>query len=116
MIDDDTLAAYATERLTGPARARVEAAVRDDPAVRERLATLTAAFAVDEHSVAAIWSERQIGCPTEAELRDFVAGVGGPQEVAVAAHVGYAGCERCAAVVADLRTGDGETARQRRER
>lgn len=68
----------------------------------------------DEHSLAAIWTERRIGCPDEQSIEAFLAGTLDEGEAtAVRLHLEVVRCEWCRAIVADLRGDAGDAARRR---
>lgn len=68
------LEAFLDEALSASEMARIEAALRQQPALRQELARLLQRRDQGEHSVAAIWRRFQVSCPSREELALFLAG------------------------------------------
>jgi hypothetical protein len=98
------LEAYLDESLPDEQMTAVEAALRDDPALTERLAELLGRRDAGVHSVGAIWRRHRLSCPTREHLGSFLLEVL-PEEHAryVRFHVETIGCRYCSASVEDLR-------------
>jgi len=98
------LEAFLDEALPVEAMARIEQALRGDPAVAERLATIVSQRDAGVHSLGAIWRRERLTCPTREQLGSFLLGVS-DAELAdyVTFHVTTAGCRACQANLEDLR-------------
>jgi hypothetical protein len=98
------LEAYLDESLPDEQMTAVEAALRDDPALTERLAALLGRRDAGVHSVGAIWRRHRLSCPTREHLGSFLLEVL-PEKHAryVRFHVETIGCRYCSASVEDLR-------------
>ena len=101
-FSDDDLAAYLRERLPVGRSSEIEQALRDNEALRRRLA-LIAAEGEEGRSVGAIWRESRLSCPTRDELGALLLGALDPEVERYALfHVREVGCRVCAANLADL--------------
>ncbi|MFH5806218.1 hypothetical protein [Alienimonas sp. DA493] len=101
-FSDDDLSAYLREQLPVGRSSEIEQALRDDAALRRRLAAV-ASGAEEGRSVGAIWREARLSCPTRDELGALLLGALDPEVERYALfHVREVGCRVCAANLADL--------------
>ncbi|HEX7379042.1 MAG TPA: hypothetical protein VF278_18110 [Pirellulales bacterium] len=116
---DTELEAYLDEALPGEQMARIEAAVRGDAQLAQRLAGVHARRDDGCHSLGNIWRRHRLTCPTRNELGSYLLGVL-PQDHAtyIAFHLDEAGCRLCQANHDDLKRQQAEHADsgQRRRR
>lgn len=101
---DAELHAYLDE-AAAPARiALIEAATREDPGLRDRLAELVAGRDAGLHSLGEVWRRRRLTCPTREQLGSHLLGVL-PESVAdyVLFHLEVVECRWCNASLEDLR-------------
>ena len=104
MISDAELEAYLDESLPEERMPEVEAALRDDDSLVERLATVVGRRDAGVHSLAAVWRRHRLTCPSREELGSYLLGVLEPAHAEfVALHVERTGCRYCRASLADLR-------------
>jgi hypothetical protein len=99
------LEAYLDEALPAVEMARIEKAARNDPALREQLASIHARRNAGVHSLGEIWRRHRLSCPAREQLGSLLLGAL-PVDFAryVAFHVEVVGCRYCQANLADLRT------------
>ena len=115
---DDDLAAYLAERLPVGRSSDLEQGLRDDEALRRRLA-LVAADAGEGRGVGHVWREAGVSCPTRDELGSLLLGaLDADAERYALFHVREIGCRVCAANLADLEEAAGRSPEvaQRRKR
>ena len=98
------LEAYLDESLSASRLANVESALRDDPELIDKLATLAGQRDAGVHSLGAIWRRRRLTCPTREQLGSFLLGILDPDYTAyLQFHLDVVGCRYCNASVEDLR-------------
>lgn len=103
-VSDPELDAFLDEALPAERMAAIEAALRDDAALRARLAAAAGRRDAGVHSLAAVWRRRRLSCPSRQQLGSFVLGVlddGWADYVQF--HLETAGCRFCQASLDDLR-------------
>ena len=100
---DAELEAYLDESLASELLARVEQALRDDPALLARLAAINARRDGGVHSLGEIWRRHALSCPTREQLGSYLLGVldDGRGDY-IAFHIRTAGCRACQANLTDL--------------
>lgn len=114
---DGELEAYLDEALDGPAMASVEAAVRADPHLLQRLAAINMRRNQGVHSVGEIWRRNQLSCPSREQLGSYLLGAMSTEEIDyIRFHVERVGCRLCIANVEDLRRQRQEAAAASRSR
>ena len=98
------LEALLDESLHDHQMTAVEAALRDDPELVERLSSLVGRRDAGVHTVGAIWRRHRLSCPTREQLRSFLLEVL-PEKHAqyVRFHLEAIGCRYCNASLEDLR-------------
>ena len=103
------LEAYLDEALPPDEMASIEKAVRNDPALLKRLASIQARRNAGVHSVGEIWRCHRLSCPTREQLGSFLLGTL-PEAAAchIDFHVETAGCRYCRANLADLQSQQAE--------
>jgi hypothetical protein len=113
------LEAFLDEALPAEEMARIEKALRKDPALARRLAAINGLRDAGIHSVGAIWRRHRLSCPTREQLGSYLLGIL-PQEVAayVRFHLELVGCRFCQANRNDLdrQQAEGRKAAQSRRR
>jgi hypothetical protein len=83
---------------------RLEQALRDDDALRRRLAELASQCDRGEHSLGAVWRRRRLTCADRSTLGAYVLGVLPEDERRyLEFHVDVVGCRLCAANLDELR-------------
>jgi hypothetical protein len=98
------LEAYLDESLAPERAAQVEGALRSQPELVERLATLVGRRDAGVHSLGAIWRQQRITCPSREQLGSFLLGVLATDHAAyVEFHLERVGCRYCNASLNDLR-------------
>lgn len=98
------LEAFLDESLPDEQMTAVEAALRDDPELVERLSSLVGRRDAGVHTVGAIWRRHRLSCPTREQLGSFLLEVL-PEKHAqyVRFHLEAIGCRYCNASLEDLR-------------
>ncbi len=98
------LEAFLEESLPDEQMTAVEAALRDDPELVERLSELVGRRDAGVHTVGAIWRRHRLSCPTREQLGSFLLEVL-PEEHAqyVRFHLETIVCRYCNASRDDLR-------------
>jgi anti-sigma factor RsiW len=106
------LEAYLDEALPSEEMARIEKAVRGDPALAGQLASVHARRSAGVHSLGEIWRQHRLSCPTREQLENSLRGAL-PEALAryIAFHVEVAGCRYCQANLADLQRQQGQADR-----
>jgi hypothetical protein len=118
MISDPILLAYLDESLTSETMAELEAAIRTDEALRQRLAELISRRESGVHSVGDIWRRNRLSCPSREELGSYLLGAMLDEAADyLRFHMEVIGCRYCQANLEDLRdTQVQPTAKERRKR
>jgi len=108
-IRHNDLEAYLDEALPSDEMARIEKAVRDDPALVGQLVEIQARRGAGVHSLGEIWRRGRLSCPTREQLSNFLLGVL-PEALAgyVVFHIETVGCRLCQANLADLKSRQSE--------
>ncbi len=115
------LEAYLDESLPNEQMTVVEAALRDDRELVERLSALVGRRDAGVHTVGAIWRRYRLSCPTREQLGSFILQVLPEQHAQyVRFHLETIGCRYCNASLEDLRqqhaATDLDDSRTRREK
>lgn len=98
------LEAYLDESLSATRLAAVEGALRNEPDLVSKLATLAGQRDAGVHSLGAIWRRKRLTCPTREQLGSFLLGVLDPTEQDYFQfHLDEVGCRYCNASVQDLK-------------
>jgi hypothetical protein len=122
MITDPVLLAYLEESLASEVMAKIEEALRNDAALRERLANLIAKRESGVHSVGDIWRRNRLSCPTREELGSYLLGAMMDDAADyIRFHLERIGCRYCLANLEDLKNSQEATqpvasVRERRNR
>lgn len=97
------LEGYLDEVLSAEEMARIEIALRKDPALLRRLAEINARRDTGVHSLGEIWRRNRLSCPTRQQLGSYLLGAL-PDELAgyIRFHLEVVGCRYCVANRADL--------------
>jgi hypothetical protein len=99
------LAAFLDEDLPQERMVSIEQALRDNPALGERLTSIVGERDAGVHTVGAMWRRNRLSCPTREQLGSFLLDVldaGHMQYVRF--HLQTVGCRVCNASLADLRS------------
>ena len=104
MFTDAQLIAYLDEAAPVDQIAAIEAALRDDDELRERLSAITSGRDAGLHSLGEVWRRRRMTCPTREQLGSHLLGVLDETHAEyVTFHLEVVCCRQCEANVADLR-------------
>ncbi len=122
MFSDAELQAYLDEAAAPKRMAAIEAALREEETLRQRLADLVSARDAGLHSLGEVWRRRRLTCLTREQLGSHLMGIL-PTELAdyVTFHIEVAECRWCAANLDDLQSqhsaaNNSDSATPRRER
>lgn len=115
------LEGYLEESLPDAEMTAIEASLRTDPGLADRLAQLVGQRDAGVHSLGAIWRRHRLTCPTREQLGSYLLEVLEPEQTTyVRFHLETVGCRYCAASLEDLRqqhaATDLEDSRTRRQR
>ena len=115
------LEGFLDESLPDEQMTAIEAALRDEPALAERLANLVGQRDAGVHTLGAIWRRHRLTCPSREQLGSYLLEVLAPEQAAyVRFHLENVGCRYCHASLDDLRqqheSADLEDSRTRRQR
>jgi hypothetical protein len=104
IFDDDTLKRYLADGLPPSEMARVEKALRDSAALRERLEEVRANRGDDAiHTLAAIWKRGRLSCPTREQLGSYLLEALEPEHAEyIQFHIDVVECPFCRANLQDL--------------
>lgn len=104
-ISDDELRLYLSEGLPGDRMARVEKALRDSSALRERLEQVRQDRPdASLHTLGAIWRRNRLTCLTREQLGSYLLDVLNPEQSAyITFHLDVIECPFCRANLADLK-------------
>ncbi len=103
-FSDIELEAYLDEALTGDVLAKIEDAVRHDPALARRLAAVNARRDAGVHSLGEIWRRQRLTCLGRSELGSYLLGVlPADRQDYVTFHLEKVLCRYCLANLDDLR-------------
>ena len=102
-VSDEQLRAFLDETLPVSDAAALEARLRTEPALLERLAHLRALDDAGVHSLGAIWRRGRLSCPTREQLGQWLLGVLDNQPADyIRFHLQRIGCRYCQANIEDL--------------
>lgn len=100
---DSQLEAYLDESLPVEEMAAIEAALRDQTALRDRLMAILQRRDAGIHSLGAIWRRNRLSCPTREELSAYLAEtMPHPMCTYIRFHLEVVGCRYCQANLEDL--------------
>ena len=98
------LEAYLDEGLPTEAMAKIETALRNDPALAQQLVAINARRDAGMHSLGEIWRRHRLSCPPREQLGSFLLGVLSPDVAGyIQFHLQVSGCRTCAANLDDLK-------------
>lgn len=107
---ESELEAFLDESLGSAAMAEIEAAMRDDSDLVERLSTVISRRDAGVHSLGDIWRRHRTSCPTREQLGSFLLGaVSAEQEDYIRFHIETIGCRFCGANLEDMKRRQGES-------
>ena len=103
------LDAYLDEALPPEEMARIEQALRKDPALGQQLAAINARRDAGVHSLGEIWRRHRLSCPPREQLGSFLLQAL-PDELAdyITFHLEVIGCRYCRANLTDLERHEAE--------
>ncbi|MEM1224200.1 MAG: hypothetical protein AAGJ40_00800 [Planctomycetota bacterium] len=102
---DAELLAFLDEELSEARSAQLEALVREDEGVRQRLVEIRGRSLAGLHTIGAIWRRNRLSCPDRAKLAAFLRGELDREETDwIVFHLGEIGCTVCLAQMDDLKT------------
>ena len=102
-FSDAALESYLDELLPLDELARVERALRDSAALRERVMALSAQRDSGQHSLGAIWRRSRLTCPTRSQLGRFLLdALDASEQAYLSFHLHELGCRPCQANLTDL--------------
>ncbi len=98
------LEAYLDEELSPGKMSDVEATLRGDSELMQRLAQIIGRRDAGLHSIGAVWRRHRISCPDRGQLGSFLLGtLNQEQNDYVRFHLDTVSCRRCQANLEDLR-------------
>ena len=102
-ISQSDLEAYLDESLPAEQMTQIELALRQDEALRQRLAETCGRRDAGVHSLGAIWRRHRLSCPTREQLGSYLlAALDADTENYIRFHLHEIGCRYCQANLADL--------------
>ena len=114
------LEAYLDEELTATEAAKLEALLREDDELVNRLVAIHGRRDAGVHSLGEIWRRNRITCPDRETLGSYLLAILGPaQQAYIEFHVERVGCRYCQANLDDLRdrqSQSGQLAQDRHQR
>jgi len=103
-VSDAELDGFLDEALPPERMAALEAALRDNEALKKRLAAAVGRRDAGVHSLSAVWRRHRLSCPTREQLGSHLLGVLDPgADDYVRFHLDVVGCRYCLASLQDLR-------------
>ncbi|MCO8123722.1 hypothetical protein NHH03_18395 [Stieleria sp. TO1_6] len=115
---DAELIAFLEEALSDQRSTELEAQLRQDAALRERLITVRGRETAGLHTLGAIWRRSRLSCPTREQLGQYVLETLPDEEADyIRFHLDTVECRYCAANLADLQSASqptDSTARRRK--
>lgn len=104
-VSDSDLEAYLDESLPAVEMAGIEAALRREAALRERLVTASGRRDAGVHSLGAIWRRHRLSCPSREQFGSYLLGALSEEEADyIRFHLETIGCRYCQANLADLKS------------
>ena len=117
---DQQLQAYLDESLSTDLMSLIEADLRADTALRERLVRLVGMREAGVHGLGEIWRRNRLSCPSREQLGSYLLGAIDPDhESYIGFHLEVIGCRLCRANLHDLencRTEQQQASQTRRQR
>ena len=109
-IHQSDLEAYLDEALPSAEMARIELALRKDPALTRQMAAIHSRRNAGVHSLGEIWRRSRLSCVSREQLGSFLLGAL-PEDAAdyVTFHLEMVGCRLCHANLADLKRQQAES-------
>jgi hypothetical protein len=120
-VSDGELERFLDEALPPERMAALEAALRNDEALKQRLASTVGRRDAGVHSLSAVWRRHRLSCPTREQLGSHLLGVLEPGlEDYINFHLDTVACRYCQASLQDLKdqhaAADANVAEKRRKR
>jgi hypothetical protein len=101
---DASLEAYLDESLSSSDMAALEAELRSNAKLLDRLSTIIGRRDAGVHTLGEIWRRHRASCPTREQLGSFLLGAADPKSSAyVTFHLETVGCRYCEANLEDLK-------------
>ncbi len=103
MFNDTTLLAYIEESLPSDLMARIEAALRNNEALRQQLGQVIGRRDSGVHTVGDIWRRHRLSCPSREDLGSYLLGaMMDDQADYIKFHLEKIGCRYCQSNLDDL--------------
>ena len=120
-VSDAELERFLDEALPPERMAALEAALRNDEGLKQRLASTVGRRDAGVHSLSAVWRRHRLSCPTREQLGSHLLGVLEPGlEDYINFHLDTVACRYCQASLQDLKdqhaAADANVAEKRRKR
>lgn len=116
-ISREQLHAYLDDSLSDSETARIEKALRESEAMRQRLRVVRDEQDRGEHSLGAIWRRERLSCPSREELNGFLHQIHEESfQAYIEFHLQTVGCASCQANLDDLKEKQAETGKSGRRR
>lgn len=110
-LNESQLEAYLDEALPAEEMSRVEAALRNDPELAQRLASIHARRDAGVHSLGEVWRRNRLTCASRDQLGSYLLGALERDEAAyLQFHLEVIGCRSCNANLRDLENQQAEAA------
>lgn len=114
---ESELEAYLDEALSPNEMAAIEAALRDDEHLAQRLVAINARRDAGMHSIGEIWRRHRISCPTREQLGSYLLDtLDKDQAEHLHFHIKEIGCRFCQANLEDLKMQQEEPAEAKSSR
>jgi hypothetical protein len=109
-LNDPVLLAFLDESLPESRMAEIEARLRSDDTLRQRLQVLAQQHDQGVHSLGEIWRRHRLSCPTRSELGAMLLEALSPEQTEfIRMHLEQTGCRYCQANLEDLKRRAKET-------
>jgi hypothetical protein len=116
-ITREQLCAYLDDALGEAETARIEQALRTNPALRDRLRLVLQERDRGEHSLGAIWRRERLSCPTREQLGSYLLqALDQDFQAYLDFHLKTVACPVCLANLADLQALQGEAPAKTQQR
>ena len=119
-FSNSELEAFLDEALPTEQMAAIEAALRDDAELQQRVAAVNGRRDAGVHSLGDVWRRHRLSCPTREQLGSYLLGVlSNDESDYIKFHLESIECRYCTASLGDLQTqhsaAETETTRRRQK-